>query len=491
MSDYGHGAPRGPNQDSRPRGQGQRPNVQQLKLMGQIHPTGLTPNLLKLFEPRPPLEYKPPLEKRKCPAYTGMAQFVSHFAEPGDPEYSPPVPKCETRSEKKARIRMNKLEQGAAKVAEEIQKYDPQSDPNATGDPYKTLFVARLNYETPEHKIKREFEAYGPIKRVRLVTDKETSKPRGYAFIEFMHTRDMKNAYKQADGRKVDGKRVVVDVERGRTVPNWHPRRLGGGLGSSRIGGENADKKDSAREQQLAVRPISEEPRRDDRRADRDREKSRESVRERDRDERTRERSHDRTRDRDSREEKHHHRDRDRPRDRERGKDRERDHGRDRDRDRRDKDRDRDRGRDYDREKDRDRSHDRHRERGKDRDKDYERASRERDRGHVHDREADYANGGPKHDKSLLHYGQDYGYSQYEQHKGHDPYGYDQDGRGHESERSKRHEREYYRVDSYGKMETNYQGQPNNAEPDGPEEGEAYEEGAYQYQQAGERMNET
>ena len=81
---------------------------------------------------------------------------------------------------------------------------DPQSDPNATGDPYKTLFVARLvsyfatnwhilyswklldgklsllhnpnllcakflqNYETSEHKIKREFEAYGPIKRVSI-----------------------------------------------------------------------------------------------------------------------------------------------------------------------------------------------------------------------------------------------------------------------------------------------------------------------------------
>jgi hypothetical protein len=31
----------------------------------------------------------------------------------------------------------------------------------------------------------------------------------------------MKNAYKMADGRKVEGKRVTVDVERGRTVPNW------------------------------------------------------------------------------------------------------------------------------------------------------------------------------------------------------------------------------------------------------------------------------
>uniref|UniRef100_A0A0D3HAK9 RRM domain-containing protein n=1 Tax=Oryza barthii TaxID=65489 RepID=A0A0D3HAK9_9ORYZ len=429
MGDYGSGMMRG-NPDGggmQSRTKGQRVNVQQLKL------------------------------------------FVSQFAEPGDPEYAPPVPMCETKAEKKDRIRKSKLDQGAAKVAEELQKYDPQSDPNATGDPYKTLFVARLNYETSEHRVKREFEAYGPIKRVRLVTDKETNKPRGYAFIEYMHTRDMKNAYKQADGRKVDNRRVLVDVERGRTVPNWRPRRLGGGLGSSRIGGENAEQKLSTRDQQHAGRPRSEEPRRDERRADRDREKSRERPRERDRDERTRERSHDRTRERDSKEDRHHHRDRDRTRDRERGRDRERDHGRDRDRDRerdrRDRDRDRDRGRDY--ERDRDRGHDRHRERGRDRERDYERASHERDRGHVHERDAEYANGEPKHDRNLAGYDQEYGYN-YEQHKSHDAY---------ETERSKRHEHEYYQM------------QPNNTEPEGPEEGEAYDEGDYQYHQAADEHN--
>ena len=34
-------------------------------------------------------------------------------------------------------------------------------------------------------------------------------------------------AYKYGDGKKIDGKRVVVDVERGRTVKSWRPRRLG------------------------------------------------------------------------------------------------------------------------------------------------------------------------------------------------------------------------------------------------------------------------
>lgn len=49
----------------------------------------------------------------------------------------------------------------------------------------------------------------------------DVGKPRGYAFIEYEHKNNMKEAYKRADGKKVEGRRVVVDVERGRTVPNW------------------------------------------------------------------------------------------------------------------------------------------------------------------------------------------------------------------------------------------------------------------------------
>ncbi|KAG4987913.1 hypothetical protein AAZX31_11G065500 [Glycine max] len=387
-----------------------RSNVLQLKLIGQSHPTGLTANLLKLFEPRPPLEYKPPPEKRKCPPLSGMAQFVSKFAEPGEPEYAPPVPETETPAQKRARIHKLRLEKGAAKAAEELEKCDesyianllifhdfmfsgchsyigfyaddPHNDPNVSGDPYKTLFVAKLSYETTESRIKREFESYGPIKRVRLVADKDINKPRGYAFIEYLHTRDMKAAYKQADGRKIDGRRVLVDVERGRTVPNWRPRRLGGGLGTTRVGGEEVNQRHSGREQQQSR---SEEPRvREDRHADRDREISRERGRDKDRErERSREHSHERVRDRDHREDRH-HRDRDRNRDRDRDRERDRDRGRDRDRTR---DRDRERGRD----RDRDREYDRHRER----DRDYEVG--DPDRGRSRDRESDYDRVESKH----------------------------------------------------------------------------------------------
>ncbi|CAE6075765.1 unnamed protein product [Arabidopsis arenosa] len=383
MGDSGDPFMRNPNAAVQARAKVQnRANVLQLKLMGQSHPTGLTNNLLKLFEPRPPLEYKPPPEKRKCPPYTGMAQFVSNFAEPGDPEYAPPKPEVELPSQKRERIHKLRLEKGVEKAAEDLKKYDPNNDPNATGDPYKTLFVSRLNYESSESKIKREFESYGPIKRVHLVTDQLTNKPKGYAFIEYMHTRDMKAAYKQADGQKIDGRRVLVDVERGRTVPNWRPRRLGGGLGTSRVGGGE----EIVGEQQPQGRTSqSEEPSR----PREEREKSREKGKERER-ERSRELSHEqpRERSRDRPREDKHHRDRDQG-----GRDRDRDSRRDRDRtrDRGDRDRrDRDRGRDRT-----SRDHDRDRSRKKERD--YEGGEYEHEGGgRSRERDAEYKRGEPE-----------------------------------------------------------------------------------------------
>merc|ERR1711879_572172 len=109
--------------------------------------------------------------------------------------------------------------------------WNPHEDPKPSGDPMKTLFVTRLNYETTEKKLRKDFEVYGTIKRIRMIKDTKSDKPRGYAFIEFEHKKDFITAYKQADGKKIDGRRVLVDCERGRTVKGWRPRRLGGGKG--------------------------------------------------------------------------------------------------------------------------------------------------------------------------------------------------------------------------------------------------------------------
>lgn len=192
----------------------------------------LPPNLLALFAPRPPLTYLPPpkplIHERKNRTFGLLSDYKKHFEESKD---APVRPKLETKAQRIERKKREKLELATYKVEQAIALWDPSNNPDATTDPYRTLFVARLNYDTSEAKLRREFESFGQIKRICMIQDRVQSKPRGYAFIEYKKEKDMHEAYKRADGKRIDGKRVLVDVERGRTHKGWLPRRLGGGLG--------------------------------------------------------------------------------------------------------------------------------------------------------------------------------------------------------------------------------------------------------------------
>ncbi len=61
----------------------------------------------------------------------------------------------------------------------------------------QTLFVSRINYYTSESKLRREFESFGAIKKIVLVQNNSSEKPRGYCFIEYEHERDMHCEWKK------------------------------------------------------------------------------------------------------------------------------------------------------------------------------------------------------------------------------------------------------------------------------------------------------
>jgi len=209
----------------------------------------LPPNLLALFAPRDPIPYLPPVGKltweKKTDGYTGIAQYLNRFEDPKD---TPPPTRGETREERIEKKRREKAEQMQYKLEQEIAIWDPTNNESGTTDPYKTLFISRINYDTSESKLRREFEIYGPVKKIVMTHNVKTGKPRGYAFIEYEHERDMHSTYKHADGKKIDNRRVLVDVERARTVKGWLPRRLGGGLGGTRRGGPDVNVKHSGRD---------------------------------------------------------------------------------------------------------------------------------------------------------------------------------------------------------------------------------------------------
>ncbi|KAI9779737.1 MAG: hypothetical protein M1839_007235 [Geoglossum umbratile] len=201
----------------------------------------LPPNLLALFAPRPPLRYLPPSdhapEERRTANITGVAQYLNRLHEPYEPEGYVPT---ESWLQRRDRLKLEKKERQQTLLTDGFEDYSPTKDPQIRGDAFKTLFVARLSFEVKESDLEREFGRFGPIERASLnhshAYDPANSKKkkkahRGYAFIVYEREKDMKAAYKETDGIRIKDRRVLVDVERGRTVKGWRPRRFGGGLG--------------------------------------------------------------------------------------------------------------------------------------------------------------------------------------------------------------------------------------------------------------------
>jgi len=198
----------------------------------------LPPQLLQLFAPRPALRYLPPSDHAPEGRFTHRIDSVADVLkrvkeENWDDHYQP----TESWLQKKDRERQEKNDDATWRVTEGFRtEYNPHDDPKIKSDPLKTLFVGRLSYSVDERDLEREFGRYGPISHIRIVRDETDPDPKkhkskGYAFIEFERDSDMKAAYKDADGLKLKDRRMLVDVERGRTVKEWRPRRYGGGLG--------------------------------------------------------------------------------------------------------------------------------------------------------------------------------------------------------------------------------------------------------------------
>ncbi|KAL2143871.1 hypothetical protein VTI28DRAFT_9940 [Corynascus sepedonium] len=200
----------------------------------------LPPNLLALFAPRPPLRWVPPCdhppEERRTAAVSGVAQYLPALAEyEREYEYHPTESWLEARDRKKR----EKQEQVEKNLTEGPKNYNPHEDPNIRGDAFKTLIVARLDYNADEKDLEREFGRFGPIERIRIIRDthahekgnKKQKPHRGYGFVVFEREKDMRAALDGCDGIRIKDRRIKVDVERGRTVKGWKPRRFGGGLG--------------------------------------------------------------------------------------------------------------------------------------------------------------------------------------------------------------------------------------------------------------------
>lgn len=75
----------------------------------------------------------------------------------------------------------------------------------------RSVFVGNIPYEATEDTLYQIFGEVGPVKGLRLVTDKETGKPKGYGFIEYNDPATAQSAIRNLAGREIHGRNLRVD----------------------------------------------------------------------------------------------------------------------------------------------------------------------------------------------------------------------------------------------------------------------------------------
>jgi RNA recognition motif-containing protein len=98
----------------------------------------------------------------------------------------------------------------------------------------KNIYVGNMSYDTTQAGLQALFEEFGEVTSVSIITDRETGRPRGFAFVE-MPDDDAANAAIDAlNGKEVDGRTLRVNEARPREQRGG---RRGGNRGGNRGGG--------------------------------------------------------------------------------------------------------------------------------------------------------------------------------------------------------------------------------------------------------------
>lgn len=78
----------------------------------------------------------------------------------------------------------------------------------------KNIFVGNLDFHTAEDDLRQLFSQYGQVDRVAIMTDRDTARSRGFAFIEMANTDEGDKAIAELNGSQLDGRTLNVNEAR-------------------------------------------------------------------------------------------------------------------------------------------------------------------------------------------------------------------------------------------------------------------------------------
>ncbi|MCE9596683.1 MAG: RNA-binding protein [Spirochaetia bacterium] len=72
------------------------------------------------------------------------------------------------------------------------------------------LFVGNLPFSVTEEDLHNEFASKGSVLSAKIITDRETGRPRGFGFVEMANVKDGQNAISELNGKEIDGRQIAV-----------------------------------------------------------------------------------------------------------------------------------------------------------------------------------------------------------------------------------------------------------------------------------------
>jgi cold-inducible RNA-binding protein len=99
------------------------------------------------------------------------------------------------------------------------------------------LYVGNLTFNTTEQDIQEQFSRYGQVSSAIIITDRDTGRSRGFAFVEMDSKESAQTAIEALNGKELDGRALTVNEARPR---DNHSNRGGfGGGGRSNFGSDS------------------------------------------------------------------------------------------------------------------------------------------------------------------------------------------------------------------------------------------------------------
>lgn len=99
------------------------------------------------------------------------------------------------------------------------------------------LYIGNIAYTTTEQSLRDAFSQYGTVEDVAVIMDRETGRPRGFAFVTMKSDAEGKEAVEQLNGTQLDGRTIAVNEARPKTGGGGGGGYRGGGGGGGHRGG--------------------------------------------------------------------------------------------------------------------------------------------------------------------------------------------------------------------------------------------------------------